>query len=143
MKSITSAPHRVIAALAGALLFTSGSLLACAEAAPGYSVSDAGADWADVLTAPRHYLRTARRAVDHRHYRIAARNLRAAATMVAHHEGYAVGRERRRLRVAAQALRLTAKDVAAGAVTSSMQLDGVLNDTHRDLVARGGLDRKP
>jgi len=101
--------------------------------------SDEASDWADALTAPRTYLRDARRAVADGHYAVAARKLRQAAAMVSHHEVFAVGRERRRLQIAVKALRLTAKDVAAGAVTSAAQLDGVLRDTHRDLAARSGL----
>jgi hypothetical protein len=67
---------------------------------------------------------------------VAARNLRHAAAMVSKQESYAIGRERARLHIAVEALRLTAKDVEAGAVDSSAQLDAILHDTHRDLLAR-------
>lgn len=105
---------------------------------PAVALAGSGnpAAWADEVTAPRNYIGAARHAVEHHHNVAAARHLRNAARMVAQHEGYATGRERARLGLAAEALRLTAKDVEAGAVSSAGQLDAVLNDTHDDLLAR-------
>jgi hypothetical protein len=125
--------------IGGTLPFAT-SAAAEAQAAP-IAISDKPAAWAEELTAPRAYISNARRAVDRHHYMVAARNLRHAATMVSKQESYAIGRERARLHIAVAALRLTAKDVEAGAVDSSAQLDAILHDTHRDLLARHPLQQ--
>jgi hypothetical protein len=76
------------------------------------------------------YVHYARADVDQRHYKSAARNLRKAAAILAEQMNHAYGLDRRRLAQDVAALRLTARDVGAGAIASPAQLDGVLETTH-------------
>jgi hypothetical protein len=54
---------------------------------------------------------------------------------------YAYGLDRRRLDQDVAALRLTARDVVAGAIKSPAQLDSILDTTHADLLKRGTAPR--
>lgn len=72
----------------------------------------------------------ARAEVGQRRFKSAARNLRTAATILAVTSKNAYGLDRQRLRQDIKALRLTAQDVAAGAITTPAQFDSVLQTTH-------------
>jgi hypothetical protein len=98
---------------------------------------DAHARWTESLGEPSIYVHYARTDVDQRHYRSAARNLRKAAAVLAEQMENAYGLDRRRLAQDVAALRLTARDVGAGAITSSALLDSVLDTTHTHLRERG------
>ena len=109
-------------------------------AAPGATESavtgvDPHARWTQSLGEPSIYVNYARADVARGHYKSAARNLRRAAADLKQRSEQVYGRDRKRLVQDVRALRLTATDVAAGAVTSQAQLDSVLDTTHADQVA--------
>jgi hypothetical protein len=89
--------------------------------------------WTVALGQPSVYVNYARRNLGESRYKAAARNLRKAATLLAVRSVNTYGLERKHLLLDAAALRLTAKDVAAGAVANQAQLDSVLNTTHAAL----------
>jgi hypothetical protein len=95
--------------------------------------SDGHPMWTESLGQPSVYVQYARVEVGESRYQSAARNLRKAAGILAKRSTRTYGLDRRRLRLAVAALRLTARDVSAGAVSTSIQLDSVLNTTHSAL----------
>lgn len=101
-------------------------------AAPA-TAPDVHARWTESLGEPSIYVQRARREVGEKRYQSAARNLRTAALLLARRSERVYGLDRKRLDRDVEALRLTARDVAAAAVTSAAQLDGVLDETHSDL----------
>ena len=106
-------------------------------AASSPSANDAPAPrWAESLGVPSIYVRRARVEVAAGHDKLAARSLRRAAAILTHRSDHVYGLDRRQLARDAAALRLTARDVAAGAVTNPWELNSVLRDTHRDLGER-------
>jgi predicted metal-dependent hydrolase len=96
----------------------------------------AHAKWTESLGEPSMYVNYARVDVGQRHYKSATRNLRKAAAILAEQLKYAYGLDRRRLAQNVSALRLTARDVSAGAITSPAQLDSILDTTHAYLRER-------
>jgi hypothetical protein len=76
------------------------------------------------------YVEHARVHVNEHHYHSASRDLREAARVLSMRAERVYGLDRQRLSTDAQALRLTARDVDAGAITSAAQLDSVLDTTH-------------
>ena len=113
-------------------------LLGGASSALGHAASanDVQARWTESLGVPSIYVERARRDVGEGHYGAAARYLHRAAALLDRRAERVYGLDRRRLDRDADALRLTARDVAAGAVTSRAQLDSVLDDTRRGLRER-------
>jgi hypothetical protein len=105
------------------------------------NIDDAQAKWTESLGEPSLYVEHARADVGRRHYKSAARNLRKAADMLSGKSKYAYGLDRRRLDQDVAALRLTARDVVAGAIKSPAQLDSILDTTHADLLKRGTAPR--
>lgn len=93
--------------------------------------------WTESLGVPTLYIEHARTNVAHRHYRLASRNLRKAAAMLSARAERAYGLDRRHLAADVEALRLTAQDVAAGAISTPAQLDGVLDSTHTAVSKHG------
>jgi len=86
--------------------------------------------WTESLGLPTVYVDHARAKVAHGRYLSAARDLRRAAAMLATRSQRVFGLDRLRLVADCRALRLTARDVAAGAVTNAAQFHGVLDATH-------------
>ena len=101
------------------------------------NTDDAHAKWTESMGEPTMYVKYARADVDQRHYKSAARNVRKAAAILSEKLHDAHGLDRRRLVQDIAALRLTARDVGAGAITSPAQLDSVLDVTHAHLRERG------
>lgn len=101
------------------------------------NAGDGHARWTESLGEPSIYVEYARREVDQKRFKSAARNLRKAATILADKMKYAYGLDRTRLSQDVAALRLTARDVGAGAITTPAQLDSVLTITHSYLRERG------
>jgi len=97
------------------------------------NTQDPKVGWTESLGQPSVYVDHARADVGHGHYKSAARNLREAAKILAARSTDAYGLDRQRLKQDIKALRLTARDVAAGAITSPAQFDSVLNTTHEYL----------
>jgi hypothetical protein len=100
---------------------------------PARNSNDAHASWTESLGEPTVYVEHARADVGSGRYQSAARNLRKAAAILAKKSKSAYSLDRSRLGEDVGALRLTARDVAAGAITSPAQLDTVLDATHADL----------
>jgi len=92
--------------------------------------------WAESLGVPSIYVRRARIEVAAGHNKLAASSLRRAAAILTQRSEHVYGLDRRQLSRDAAALRLTARDVAAGAVTNPWELNSVLRDTHHDLGER-------
>ncbi len=107
----------------------------------GAGDGDPHAGWTEGLGEPTVYVEHARADVGQGHYKSAARNLRKAAAILAGRSHSAYGLDRERIGDDVAALRLTARDVAAGAISSAAQLDAVLNTTHADLRRREAAPR--
>jgi hypothetical protein len=90
--------------------------------------------WTEALGVPTIYVEHARVYVARGRYRSAARTLRKAARILSARAQRGYGLDRARLAADVEALRLTARDVAAGAVTSPAQLDSVLDNVHRAVI---------
>lgn len=103
--------------------------------------TDFQAGWTESLGEPTIYVEHARADVGRGHYKSAARNLRKAAAILAERMPQAYGLDRRRIGADVAALRLTARDVAAGAISTPALLDSVLNTTHADLRPPGRAPR--
>ena len=102
-------------------------------AAEEQNATDGHPRWTESLGQPSVYVNYARVEVGKSRYKAAAWNLRKAATMLANRSTNTYGLDRRHLRLDVAALRLTARDVAAGAVANPAQLDSVLNTTRSEL----------
>ena len=103
--------------------------------------SAAQGQWTESLGQPSVYVEYARADVGRRHYKSAARNLRKAASILSAKSKEAYGLDRRRLSEDIKALRLTARDVAAGAITSPALFDSALRTTHAYLSESGTAPR--
>jgi hypothetical protein len=90
--------------------------------------------WTESLGVPTIYVEQARVYVAQGLYQSAARNLRKAARILSARSQRVYGLDRTRLTADVEALRLTARDVAAGAVTSPAQLDSVLDNVHTAVI---------
>ncbi len=97
--------------------------------------------WTESLGQPSVYVDRARADVGLRHYKSAARNLRTAANILATRSKNTYALDRQRLSQDVKALRLTVKDVAAGAITSPALLDSALQTTHAYLAVDGTAPR--
>ena len=93
------------------------------------------AAWTESLGEPTIYLNYARANVVRQHFKSAARNIRRAAADLSQRSHGAYGLDRKRLLEDIEALRLTARDVDAGAVKSPAQLESVLESTHAAVAA--------
>jgi hypothetical protein len=105
------------------------------------NIDDPHARWTESLGDPTVYIEHARMDVGRRHFKSAARNLRRAAAMLSDRAKNVYGLDRRHLGDDVAALRLTARDVAAGAIASPAQLDSVLDTTHAYVDKRGTAPR--
>jgi hypothetical protein len=94
-----------------------------------------GPEWTHSLGLPSIYIERARKEVGEKHFKSAALSLRKASVMLQQRSSRVSGLDRKRLAADATSLRLTARDVAAGAITTRAQLDSVLETTHTDLSA--------
>ncbi len=112
------------------------SVAVAARAQSDAPPADVQARWTESLGKPSVYVQHARAEVDQGHYKSAARHLRKAAALLEQQSQDVYGSDRRRIQQDEKALRLTARDVASGAVTSAAQLNSVLDSVHFDLQKR-------
>ncbi len=137
---MTSASKLGASLILGTVVLVGLDVTAVGHAAAGAG-DDVHAKWTDSLGEPSVYVNYARVEVDQKSYQSAARKLRKAAAILAQRLSDTYGLDRRQLVDDVAALRLTARDVEAGAITSSAQLDGVLDTTLAYLAKRGSASR--
>jgi hypothetical protein len=133
--------RRLIAGVLSSLLFYSGESTSFERAVPSHLVAqhcdgsavlinDANGGWRDSFGVPGIYITQARIKVVQNRYRSAARDLQKGARILTQRAGSVYGMDKIRLMEDAATLRLMAKNIEAGAVTTVAQFNSVLDDIH-------------
>jgi hypothetical protein len=132
--------RRLIAGVLSSLLFYSGESTSFERAVPSHLVAqhcdgsavliNSNGGWRDSFGVPGIYINQARIKVGQNLYRSAARDLQKGARILTQRAESVYGMDKIRLMEDAATLRLMAKDVEAGAVTTVAQFNSVLDDIH-------------